>query len=93
MALSGIQFSGPILVGLNQPVDVKYGPYSTVAAALSEIPLTLRHIGLTVGINDATAGLKEYWFKAGTANADLVLKDEGGGSGGGAITVSKECRL
>jgi hypothetical protein len=84
MALSGIQFSGPILVGLNQPVDVKYGPYSTVSAALSEIPLTLRHIGLTVGINDTTAGLKEYWFKSGTANADLVLKDEGG-----AITVSK----
>ena len=90
MALSGIQFSGPILVGLNQPVDVKYGPYATTAAALAEIPLTMRHIGLTVGINDAVNGLKEYWFKDGTANADLVLKAEGGGSsGGGSITVSK----
>jgi hypothetical protein len=75
MALSGIQFSGPILVGLNQPVDVKYGPYATTTAALTEIPLTLRHIGLTVGIDDATDGLKEYWFKAGTADLNLVLKE------------------
>ena len=75
MALSGIQFSGPILVGLNQPVDVKYGPYTTTTAALTEIPLTLRHIGLTVGIDDATDGLKEYWFKAGTADLNLVLKE------------------
>jgi hypothetical protein len=88
MALSGIQFSGPILVGLNQPVDVKYGPYATTAVALAEIPLTLRHIGLTVGINDAVAGLKEYWFKAGTANSDLVLKDEGGSGGGGGSGVT-----
>lgn len=80
MALSGIQFSGPILVGLNQPVDVKYGPYATTAVALAEIPLTLRHIGLTVAINDTATGLKEYWFKSGTANSDLVLKDSGGGS-------------
>lgn len=89
MALSGIELSAPIVVGVNKPVDAKYGPYASVAAALADIPLTMRYIGLTVGIDDSATELKEYWFKAGVTNADLVIKNAGSGAVGGSVTVSK----
>ena len=73
MALTGIELSAGIVVGANKPVDAKFGPYASTAAALADIGLTLRYKGLTVGIE--TGGqVTEYWFRDGVANSDLVEK-------------------
>jgi len=78
MALSGIQLSAGIVVGVNKPVDGKYGPYPDLATAKADIGVTLRYLGLTVGIT--TGGVVEdYWWESGTADADLVAK-------GGSVT-------
>jgi hypothetical protein len=86
MALSGIQLSAGIVVGVNKPVDGKYGPYPDLATAKADIGVTLRYLGLTVGIE--TGGVvEEYWWESGTADADLVAKGGGGGGGTwGSIT-------
>jgi hypothetical protein len=83
MALSGIQLSAGIVVGVNKPVDGKYGPYADLATAKADIGVTLRYLGLTVGIT--TGGVVEdYWWESGTADADLVAK--GGSVTWGTIT-------
>jgi hypothetical protein len=83
MALSGIQLSAGIVVGVNKPVDGKYGPYPDLATAKADIGVTLRYLGLTVGIE--TGGVvEEYWWESGTADADLVAK--GGSVTWGTIT-------
>ena len=85
MALSGIQLSAGIVVGVNKPVDGKYGPYPDVATAKADIGVTLRYLGLTVGIE--TGGVvEEYWWESGTADGDLVAKGGGGGGTWGSIT-------
>jgi hypothetical protein len=85
MALSGIELSAGIVVGVNKPVDGKYGPYANLAAAKADIGVTLRYLGLTVGIT--TGGVVEdYWWESGTADADLVAKGGGGGAVWGGIT-------
>ena len=73
MALTGIELSAGIVVGSNKPIDAKYGPYASTAAALAAIGSALRHKGLTVGI-EASGAVVEYWFRDGVANADLVEK-------------------
>ena len=73
MPLSGIELSAGIVVGGNKPVDAKFGPYASTAAALADIGSTLRYKGLTVGIESA-GQVVEYWFATGVANADLVEK-------------------
>ena len=81
MALSGIELSAGIVVGVNKSVDGKYGPYPDLATAKSDIGVTLRYKGLTVGIE--TGGVvEEYWWESGTADADLVAKGGGGGTWG-----------
>ena len=83
MALSGIQLSAGIVVGVNKPVDGKYGPYPDVSTAKADIGVTLRYLGLTVGIE--TGGVvEEYWWESGTADGDLVAK--GGSTAWGSIT-------
>ena len=83
MALSGIQLSAGIVVGSNTSVDAKYGPYADVATAKSEIGLSLRYKGLTVGVLNGGA-VEEYWWESGTADGDLVAK--GGSTAWGSIT-------
>lgn len=86
---TGIELSAGIVVGAANPIDAKYGPYATTAAALADIPAALRYKGLTVGITTAS-GVVEYWFKAGVANTDLVEKTPGtGGVPAGALIISK----
>jgi hypothetical protein len=73
MALSGIELSAGIKVGVSKPVDAKFGPFVDLATAKSEIAANLRYLGLTVGIE--TGGVvEEYWWESGTADADLVAK-------------------
>jgi hypothetical protein len=93
MALSGIQLSAGIVVGVNKPVDGKYGPYPDLATAKADIGVTLRYLGLTVGIT--TGGVVEdYWWESGTADADLVAKGGGGAVWGGITgTLSSQTDL
>lgn len=71
---TGIELSAGIVVGAAKPIDAKFGPYATTAAALADIPAALRYKGLTTGIE--TGGqVAEYWFRGGTADSDFVLKN------------------
>lgn len=61
-------------------LDFKYGPYSSIAEALSNIPSELRAVGLTVGIR-VNSTIQEFWFNGGVRDADLVVKNNGSGGG------------
>jgi hypothetical protein len=53
------------------PVDAMYGPYASLAAARSAIPLSLRYDGLTVQIT----GLGNYyWTAADLSDTGLIAK-------------------
>lgn len=67
-------------------LDFKYGPYSSIAEALSNIPAELRAVGLTVGIR-VNSTIQEFWFNGGVRDADLVVKNNG--SGGGSREAGK----
>lgn len=61
------------------PVDAKYlndgVPYVSIAEVNSTIGAGIRHVGLTVNINN-----EEYWYAAGIGNGDLVEKITGSGT-------------
>lgn len=76
--------------------DAWYGPYSSKEEACSKIKystsslLNRRAIGLTIGIyvynkDGGIEGLKEYWWKSGIKDEDLVEKNTGGGGGEGSV--------
>lgn len=77
----------------NEPhanLDSYYGPYDSVDAAFNALAdttvngvnYTKKYIGLTVGVwNSAKTEITEYWFKGGTAKANLVVKTDGSGGG------------
>ncbi len=73
------------------PADEKYlsngVPYNSISQVNTEIPITIRHIGLTVNINGV-----EYWYKDGVTNSDLVLKQSDSASFT-AYTATTEIRL
>ena len=85
MALPGIELSASVLVGTTSPVDSKYGPFDAVsyAAAISlantEIIAGLRYKGLTVGLSENGGQIKEYWYRDGVADNQLIEKSSGGG--------------
>lgn len=65
------------------PVENKYfntagQPYTATTQVFSQLPAGIRHIGLTVNVNNV-----EYWFETGTTNASLVVKSPSVVSGGG----------
>ena len=66
-------------------VDSLYGPYDSVAAAISAIPSSLRQVGKTVGINTGGTVI-EYWFNGGILDSNLVQKVTG--SSGSSNTIS-----
>jgi len=58
-----------------------FKPWDSVADALANIPEAVRGLGLTTKIViDGKA--VEYWWEAGTTDADLVQKNNGSGGGG-----------
>lgn len=75
-----------IKVNAGKPSEAKYLnpntnlPYIDVAQVNLLVPISERHIGLTVLIND-----EEYWYKDGVTNGDLVLKSLGGSGSGQRI--------
>ncbi|QWM89955.1 tail protein [uncultured phage cr54_1] len=70
-------------------LDFKYGPYSSIAEALSNIPAELRAVGLTVGIR-VNNTIQEFWFNGGVRDADLVVKNNGSGGGSGEAGKTPE---
>ena len=77
-------------IACNEPhasLDVYYGPYNSVAAALEALKdITIagvtyhkKHVGLTVGVWENSNTIKEYWFQGGTSADNLVEKTNGGG--------------
>lgn len=73
-----------IQIEAGKHVDNKYGPYNDLASVLTSIPSFKRVRGLTVGVIESGL-LKEYWFKEGTNNSDLVEKITSAQSGGGGV--------
>lgn len=69
-------------VGIVNPVanlDARYGPWPTFNDALTGFSSLLRQTGLTVAVS-GVGGIKEYWYKNGVANENLILKIEETGS-------------
>ena len=83
---TGIELSAGIVVGAAKPIDAKFGPYATTAAALADIPAALRYKGLTVGI-ETSGQVAEYWFRSGTADSDFVLKNSSLITGSGVASM------
>jgi len=79
-----------------QPLDSRYGPWTSTTQANQVITSTDRFVGLTVGIlsgnttgnaqagwTSADGGVIEYWYYTGITDSDLVVKSQGGGGGTG----------
>lgn len=77
-------------IGLSRPLkvvhgnyaslDARYGPYDSINHAISGIPISIRRIGLTVGIisvENSVETVEEYWWKRGIEDSDLELKITG----------------
>ena len=84
----GISIIDNFNVNATKPIDSRYGPYDSVATALSSIDeATQRFQGLVVLLTGSVyltgSAPSEYWFQAGTTDSDLVLKPAGSGGGGG----------
>lgn len=80
--MNGINISQPIVnnaidskYNILPNIDAKYGPYSSTTEALMALAQKVRAIGLTVGIKTST-GIREYWFKNGISDNNLVVKGE-----------------
>lgn len=73
MALTGIQLSSGIVLGATKPLDAKFGPFSSVSQANTEVSTNLRYKGLTIGIL-IDGNVVEHWYKAGVTDSDLVIK-------------------
>jgi len=63
-----------ISVQAPKPLDARYGPFNSTGAALFYNGAAVRYQGLTVGVLNGSA-VEDWWFKAGIADVDLVLKD------------------
>ena len=81
MSLSGIPLSSGFVLGSNKPIDLKYGPFSSLQNALSNVPSNLRYKGLSVGVISELGSIEEYWFKDGIDDEDLAIKRTTGNDG------------
>lgn len=68
------------------PLDAWAGPYASTGAAVAAIPAGVRWQGMTVSITSAGVA-KDYWFRDGILDANLILKEQGT-SVGGLVTVA-----
>lgn len=73
--------SKPLNQGFAAPsIVANYGPYASIAAAHAALTDDgLNVIGMTVGITGADNTIVEYWYQGGTAQTNLVEKQQGGG--------------
>lgn len=73
-----IYLNDGILSMAPKALDDRFGPYTSIAEALIAIEPILRFRGLTAGVIEG-GELKEYWFRDGTEDEDLIEKLLGGG--------------
>lgn len=57
-------------------LDALYGPYDSVPEACAAIPVALRGKGLTVGIENVSGNIEEYWWCNDTSDSSLIKKIE-----------------
>jgi len=72
-----ITLSDYLKPNISVPVDYRQGPFATTTVANAAVNVNYRYTGLTVLITNGST-VDEYWWKAGTADEDLVLKTTGG---------------
>ena len=88
-----IQFNDNLAISLNKPLDARYfttdtnQPFSTTTSANTAIPLSRRHLGLTVLVGSTTNAV-EYWYMGGTADGNLVAKTSGVVSADNGLNLS-----
>ena len=88
----GISIIDNFNVNATKPIDARYGPYDSVATALSSLDqATQRFRGLVVLLTGSayltSSAPTEYWFQNGVTDSDLVIKPGGSSSGGSGIFV------
>jgi hypothetical protein len=83
-----ITLNDNLQIQANKNIDNRYGPYVSLAAALAGIATFQRSRGLTIGIIEAGL-LKEYWFKDGVADINLVEKKTASGEGARSNLIYK----
>jgi hypothetical protein len=79
----GTQINNGFENKMPKPMDLRKGKfvsgawvgYDDVDEANSTILVYYRYVGLTVHISDGSGGIIEYWYKEGTADGDLVVKE------------------
>ena len=88
-----VGYQDNFLIGAPKHIDDRYGPWPLLDGPTGpkvNIPTTYRVKGLTVGVVDGT-GIKEYWWKDGITDTDLVVKSSTGGTitqGNGILVTS-----
>jgi hypothetical protein len=68
-----IQLNNNLEISAPFPIDSRYGPFTTPETANQQISSIFRYIGLTVLVG-AAPNLKEYWYKDGTGDDNLIEK-------------------
>lgn len=58
-----------------KPVDSRYGPYTSLALAISSVPSVNRYLGLTVGVINSEGNVVEYWYSNCVLDSCLVVKE------------------
>jgi hypothetical protein len=84
-----ISLNDNLQIQAGKHIDNRYGPYGSLSTAVTAISGFQRSRGLTVGVIEAGL-LKEYWFKDGVANGDLVEKTTSGSGTGSQLQYKSE---
>jgi len=84
-----ITLNDNLQIQANKNIDNRYGPYDSLTTTLSTLSAFQRSMGLTVGVIEA-GSVKEYWFKSGVANGDLVEKTTSGGGTSSQLQYKSE---
>ena len=72
--------------------DSRYGPYADTATAIASVTAANRYQGLVVGIS-GSGSIVEYWWRDGTADANLILKVEATANTASANTIYLQSAL
>jgi hypothetical protein len=83
-----ITLNDNLQIQANKNIDNRYGPYDSISSALATLASFQRARGLTIGIVEGGL-LKEYWFKDGVANVDLIEKTTAGSGGSESNLIYK----
>jgi len=63
------------IVNTSPNVDSDYGPYASVSAATTALPLALRIAGKTIGVYVGTSVVEYWWKDDSTLSSDPIIKE------------------